>query len=485
MLKGKTKIILTNVETGEQEVHEDENLVTNALGKIININVANNHPMNTHVLPLATKTLGGLFLFDGELTEDPENIHFPVEAHLVGYGNHEVNTVDEFRGSYNSIESGKTSEGYVSVWDFGTSQCNGTIKSVARTSDTAGADPFYRYISEGYATTGAGVPSTDTGWTPIRYDGEYLYMLKGNSSTHEMRMARVKIPTLSFGVADYSSVERVYELVASWNTELTTYEYYNSSRQEDTNTVTVYADTPLMYEDGHDGFIYCVAYNPVSHTYGNIYPYDITYFTIKYGDGSYEKSETKRLTSGLTGYPGQRSSDMYWAYRGFGHVNNGKLYMLSSSRKFIYIIPLDNVGAYTSVRILSDDTQDYVSFLDRISPYAGGVYFEVYHYTTSSYEYLHGIVYPDGVFLLPSHSYDGSNGNHGNLSRYSDARTCDADLTIWNYYGDVSVQRFWDATYLGTINNLGTTITKTAAQTMKIIYTLIDVTEEDEQDGGE
>ena len=41
------------------------------------------------------------------------------------------------------------------------------------------------------------------------------------------------------------------------------------------------------------------------------------------------------------------------------------------------------------------------------------------------------------------------------------------------------------ATYLGTINNLGTTITKTAAQTMKIIYTLIDVTEEDEQDGGE
>ena len=36
-MKGKTKIILTNVETGEQEIHEDENLVTHAIDKIINL----------------------------------------------------------------------------------------------------------------------------------------------------------------------------------------------------------------------------------------------------------------------------------------------------------------------------------------------------------------------------------------------------------------------------------------------------------------
>ena len=115
MLKGKTKIILTNVETGEQEIHEDENLVTNALDKIINIEMAMNHAPNTRILPLATNALGGIMLFDGDLTEDPDNIHFPTEAHLVGYGNQAVNTSDMFRGSYNSVESGKTMSGVRNV----------------------------------------------------------------------------------------------------------------------------------------------------------------------------------------------------------------------------------------------------------------------------------------------------------------------------------------------------------------------------------
>jgi hypothetical protein len=41
--------------------------------------------------------------------------------------------------------------------------------------------------------------------------------------------------------------------------------------------------------------------------------------------------------------------------------------------------------------------------------------------------------------------------------------------------------RSWAANYLGTINNLSSPITKTAAQTMKIIYTLTDVDDEDEE----
>ena len=115
-MKGKTTIILTNVETGEQEVHEDENLVTTALDKIINIEMAMNHAPNAQILPIATNSLGGIMLFDGELTEDVDNIHFPAEAHLVGYANQGTNTSDRYRGSYNATESGKTDEGYV-VYD--------------------------------------------------------------------------------------------------------------------------------------------------------------------------------------------------------------------------------------------------------------------------------------------------------------------------------------------------------------------------------
>ena len=183
-MKGKTTIILTNVETGEQEIHEDENLITNALDKLININVAMGFNLNDYVLPFANKALGGIMLFDGNLTEDPDNIHFPTEAHLVAYASQDANTEDTHRGSYNVTESGKTATGFVSVWDFGTSQANGSIKAVARTSSHAGQSPIYWYNAPSWQATGNGSPATDRGWHPIRYDGEYVYMLKADGTNH-------------------------------------------------------------------------------------------------------------------------------------------------------------------------------------------------------------------------------------------------------------------------------------------------------------
>ena len=481
MLKGHTKIILTDVKTGKQEIHEDDNLVTNALNKIINIEMAMNHAPNTRILPIATNALGGIMLFDGELTEDEDNIHFPVEAHLVGYANTSMNTSDKYRGSWNSQESGKTENGYVAVWDFGTNQANGEIKAVARTSVTGGGCPMYDYLGPDSVNTSAGNPTTDTGWYPIRYDGTYLYMLKGNSSTHVMRLARVKIPRMGMGVADYSDVARTYEVIASWSTHLTDYDYWDNSAHTVTRTVSVYADDPRMYEDGHDGLIYCVAYHPTSHTYGNIYDYNVTYFTIKYSDNSYEKSDTVRIASGMlpNGRQGTSSNGMYWAYRLYGHVNKGKLYMLNTqASKQITIVPLDNVASYRSVRIFEDSSPDYIYNLCYICGREGTIFFQVYHYTTSSYNYQNGVLYPDGVYLLTDVSYGGTSPEHGSNDRYrSHCWTCDDDLTVWGYYDGTTVRCNWAANYLGTINNLTSPITKTAAQTMKIVYTLTDVDE--------
>lgn len=476
MIKGHTKIILTNVETGEEEVHEDDNLVTNAIDKIINIEMSMNHSPNSNLLPIATKALGGIMLFDDTLTESVDNIHFPTEAHLVGYANTSVNTSDTHRGSFNNSESGKTDEGYVSVWDFGTSQANGTIKAVARTHNHGGACPFYNYLSPTCDSTNTGNPTTDSYWYPVRYDGEYLYMLKGNSSTHQMRLARVKIPRMRMGVADYSDVARTYEVIATWDTLLTTYEYYDSQwyyeHKSNVRTQYVYADDPGLYKDGHDGYLYVVGYG-VTRSYST-YEYDLTYFKIKYSDGSYEKSETVRKNVGAT----RNISD----YNGFGflkwetgHVHKGTVYFRNNTRKCINIIPLDNVAAYKTIRIISDDSSDYISYLEMISPHEGGVYFEVHHYTTSSWEYRHGLMYPDGVYIVPNVSYAGTSGYHGDSSYYGNVYTCDDDLIMWGDTQNTYCYFWWAANYLGTINNLSSPIVKTAAQTMKIIYTLKDV----------
>lgn len=477
MLKGHTKIILTDVATGQQEIHEDDNLVTAALNKIINIEMAMNRAPNTDILPIATNALGGLMLFDSTLDESESNIHFPMTSHLVGYADQAVNTEDKYRGSYNALESGKTATGFVSVWDFGTTQANGQIKAVARTHRWGGQNPIRFFKSSIYAATPAGNPTTDAWWTPIRYDGTYLYLLKGDSNAHVMRLARTKVPRLSFGCADYSDVERSYEILASWSTEVFTYTYYRYRGQsyEQQIDVTVYADEPQMYEDGQDGCIYCMWYKP--YNVDTDFAYDINYFTIKYSDESYEKSETVHLNSGTGYYTDAGSANVHYARRYFGHVNHGILYRMSSSRKIIYAIPLNNVAAYRATRILSDDVSDYLANLMRVAPHNGGCFFIVYHYTQSGYFYQNGVLYPDGVYL----HIEVAGTSDQNYWDYT--RTMDDDLTVWSYNqwspGTNAICDF-ATNYLGTINNLISPVTKTAAQTMKIIYTLTDVEEDGE-----
>ena len=489
MLKGKTRIILTNVETGEQEVHEDENLVTTALDKIINIEMSMNHAPNDRILPIATNALGGIMLFDGELTEDMNNIHFPVEAHLVGYANQGVNTSDKYRGSYNSTESGKTDEGFVSVWDFGTHQANGVIRSVARTSNRAGANPIVYTLGPSDVDTDSGCPTSDHEWYPIRYDGEYLYLLKGNTSNHTMRLARTKIPSLRFGVADYSNVSRTYEILASWNTHVCTYTYWSDAQHRYEYTREIYADYPEMYEDGKDGYIYCMIYG--SRDSYRDYDYDISYFTIQYNgeaEHNYTKSETHKLVSGTSYYSDSTYYiSMYYAGRRYGHVHQGTLYRISSDRKSIWKIPLDNVSAAVSTRVIANGVTDYIYDLRYFMSAKGAIWFEVYHYTESSYYYQNGVYYPDGNYLICEASYTGTQYYPDSDNQmWNNLRTCDDDLLAWRYYPSspyTKVYRNWVANYLGTINNLEQPVTKTAAQTMKIVYTLTDIDDESGQGG--
>ena len=134
MLKGHLQIDLHNEITGEDKRIEQDNMVTNALGYLLGL-AANAGGKGTNMfddlLPAATKALGGLFLFDGTLTEDVNNVHFPMSVHLTGHAGQSANTASKLGGSINTAESGRTDTGYVNVWDFSTSQANGTIASLA------------------------------------------------------------------------------------------------------------------------------------------------------------------------------------------------------------------------------------------------------------------------------------------------------------------------------------------------------------------
>lgn len=143
-LRGTTKIELTDVNTGEKEVYENHNMVTNALTDIFKPLGLSNRPSRFFVdfVPYYQKLLGGILCFDKEIPEDPDNYYPPADATMIGCASYGVqnNTKNTFRGGFNQTESEiNLKDRYVKyVYDFATSQANGNIASVCLTHKHGG-----------------------------------------------------------------------------------------------------------------------------------------------------------------------------------------------------------------------------------------------------------------------------------------------------------------------------------------------------------
>ena len=145
MLKGKTTFELTDVNTGEVEVIEDSNMITNGLQEFLRTygyfgcDVLSNDTVRTN--SLWVNLLGGLFLFDTALDEDVNNTFMPAGVKMIGNGSKDISNsgaVTEL-GSYNTTESGLQSDGSIKfVYEFNTAQANGNIACACLTSKVGG-----------------------------------------------------------------------------------------------------------------------------------------------------------------------------------------------------------------------------------------------------------------------------------------------------------------------------------------------------------
>ena len=145
-IKGKTTFELTDANTGEIELIEDNNMVTNALQEfLLTYGIFNNNPYGRNGgirnSELYANLLSGLFLFDTALDENVDNTFMPAGVKMIGNGSRGVSNsgaVTEL-GSYNSTESGVQSDGSIKfVYDYSTAQANGTIYCACLTSLTGG-----------------------------------------------------------------------------------------------------------------------------------------------------------------------------------------------------------------------------------------------------------------------------------------------------------------------------------------------------------
>ena len=133
-LKGTATIELTNAD-GSKETYKHDNMITNAVQDLC---MSQRGEMAT-ILKIvdngdsyAQSLFGGLLLFDETLNSDTADYFLPT-VKCTGYASQDAYAgLDTCRGSFNASEGGLQADGsYKFVWDFSTSQANGTIKSLA------------------------------------------------------------------------------------------------------------------------------------------------------------------------------------------------------------------------------------------------------------------------------------------------------------------------------------------------------------------
>ncbi len=188
MLKGSAEIELRDERTGETTYVKHENMLTDGLSIALTPQTGrytyptgyqggsgapetDEQKMN-HNRSVMDHLLGGVFLFGETLQESAGNLEMPLGA-LIGKGAHNAYSgVDTKRGSYNGKESGLQPDGsYRHVWDFATSQANGTIRALALTTHAGGIEgdgtrewnsaqtaesaPLYHMLNAGSSSYGA------------------------------------------------------------------------------------------------------------------------------------------------------------------------------------------------------------------------------------------------------------------------------------------------------------------------------------------
>ena len=439
MLKGHTKIELTNVDTGEKEIHEHDNIVTVALEKNLNelSKMKSYSEVNTRMLPINNLGLGGILLFENELTAETNNITMPSdkENHLVGYASNDAYSgSDTRRGSRNSSESGAIDGGYKYVWDFSTSQANGQISALSLTHSVCGATPYGYNAWQYFESLGSNnFPSSDDsgiiryGAVDYDFDNRILTAIQFESS-RQLNIIKYRIPLDVLRVnSKMLSLEKISTEPVTLSTDINVNSalavddnYYYFATTGNNTSSTVSSKTLTVCRIQKNGYIYDTDFGKKQKTFNN----------------SISINNSNRYITIMNNY-------LYVS-------TGGTIYKISLNDfdvmyQFTYGTTSSNGIVFASYGEKTMIGDKYVLFDTDTTPNV------IERYMPSN---MTGILQSgeNVVFINKDGFIVSINKTYGTI-----------------YLGSL-------LNYLGTINNLGTPVEKTSAQTMKITYTLTEST---------
>lgn len=462
-IKGKAEIVLTDVNTGKVETITEENMVTNVIQDLFSHNIegmmfcvqgAGTTNISDNILPLCKNAIGGIVLFQDALTEDADNIYAPSANHVTGYASNDVNsTANVMRGSLNLTESTKLDNGYKFVWDFSTSQGNGTISALALTHKFGGIGYFgdtYNMSSKllnmkNVSLGNEGVKASYyTDVVEVNFEGNYMISISMNTSNeiiiHKVRKCFRQIG-LNFTLTDDGD-----QLLDTQTIVPTTFINPNASNNSG------YYD----FHDGEDGYWY--GFLASSNSSGNA---TLKWIKIKKADFSFAEGAWT-LEKTLLYQVGYRSGYGGQPYRNVQSImRNGYLYVMHYNRTGMYKINANNGADIT-----------YIPF-GFTSNFSGG---SNYGYT-QIWKVGDRIIGSDFNLLADDTIVKTTNWTNFDYVCTPMFHYGPYGLTFgrYSYYSFSHYKTMWLITpYLATINNLSTSVIKTADKTMKITYTVTE-----------
>lgn len=463
-LKGTMILELTDEKTGEVERVEESNLVTNAVNHILGLN-----PMgvfyeasdqydehlqwNNTLLPICPNMIGGIFLYSEPLEENADNI-YPTTAKLpMAYASNDVNaTACVERGSLNLTESKALDNGYRFVWDFTSSQGNGTIAAVALTSAQGGKNAYgdlYSTSNVFLALRKADLDSLGNdelanlfSAVEVDFENNVMYNILFQDSSVIVRKRR--LPVFSLGLNDRLN-DMTCTLLEEKVITCSTFAFQGS--------YTPYG----KFLDGKDGYWYGFANQANSSGNAKVY-----WIKIKKDDYSITEG-IWTLSNVAMQAIGSFKIDTYVENACRAAIRDGYLYVPANNLTGIYKINLNNSAdvtfiefGFTSAGTSMSGASTSVITLVLVNDLLIG-----YDYMIKPDDTVVQII---GSKRLP---YMGTP-----LFQYKEF------LVGWGgSYGSNCRTTFLLTPYLATINNLSSAVVKNTDKSMKITYELTEITE--------
>lgn len=484
MLKGTTKIELTDVTTGETEVIEKHNTITGALQEMFNPTLGHLTSEATLLsnLPAYTTLLGGLLLFDGRIEGDPLPLFAPDNVKLVGCARYNyANTLGSiYMGSYDVNESVLSPQTKMAklVYNFTQSQANGTINSICLTHRNGGAG-VYR---SDFTLKALAVRLADTVYTSPTNKVTRNTKDRSVSFTSYGSNEYLFLVDIDNDVAYYFRVPAANTLnIVKRRMGLKQFSVFGNNQYIiGVTTITLTTNLNLNHNtynfDLDDGALYIMSASSTAVSAGG----SCTVTKIMLNDTiATQYTLTNKHTAPV--------------YIATGYVHRGNLYMTAggtpvvisgkTTHKFEVVRHPLSGGAATTHGFATNSTNNSAAAPRPMYAADGRMYWQGYFDTTSGtggLQVTDGNATPDdlntttcGIDVL-DYAQAGSNYpitctavlNHPML-KY---------LSAHNSGGGVFTEGFYFLShYLATVNNLATPIVKAPTQTMKITYTIQEV----------